>query len=915
MRSARRFFVLTSLVMAPSLFAGCIADPSQSLQQEEVEAVEETSQAATATVLPAPSRGSAVAVSPDDSIVVAVNRDAGSVTVFSVEYPHNAAPRVVWSKEINLGWGSEPWQVVISPDSTTAYVVLRRDQKLVKLGWLKTAPGKAGEVAIGSEPTAVALTPTGAQAYVTSWVDGTVTGIDTRTMTAAATIDLNATLVGTGLLGNVAPRAAMAHPRSLTITNDGDANDQDESIYVTEYFAQRVEAEQNDAQGQGLNADVSKAGIVYKVRLSDRRASAIRLGALADIGFKDENGVPAGCFPNQLQSITANGKFAYVTSVCASPRGPIGPKVTTTACTAVTDCASLNLVDPACVRIDSRAANNVCVDVAGVKTTTAPVVSVIDTTTDKEVSRTSLNARFRDFFADVGVPDDASRRYPLLANDLDFVPGTSIAYVSANGADAVFRVKFDPTTGGVAEVGASTQPFIDLAPAKLANDKKGQNPIGLAVAHTNKGFAWATSEVGHNLTGIDLNVQAVAGLPDAPVVVASTALPAAGSDADKILKGKRFFNTGLARWSLKGQAWGACQSCHTDGLTDNVTWYFARGPRQSISLDGSFSSKDPHDQRIFNWTAIFDEISDFELNTRGVSGGVGAIVKSAGPPLVTADRLDLANAGGNNHAGLNGSSAQLADPANPLGLADGEKGVLPDWQNITRWVQQLRSPRKPTTLNANKVATGQWLFKQKNCQGCHGDDKWTISRVFYPVSINANAALRVTPWTDIVAGSGFPFGLLPAVTPENQRMRFDGGNAAALDQIQCILRPVGTFGVAEAAVAENGRFPEVRANMTALAQGNERDGRGYNPPSLLGLTTGAPYLHAGNARTLEALFSTTFQAHHQALATNFLDASDTAAANERAALIEFLLSIDEQTATIASPAHIGPTGGSFCAAP
>src|SRR5439155_12465425 len=121
----------------------------------------------------------------------------------------------------------------------------------------------------------------------------------------------------------------------------------------------------------------------------------IGLWALPDIGFKDENGVAAGCFPNQLQSITTNGKFAYVLSVCASPRGPIGPKATTTACTAVTDCASLNLTDPACVRVDAHAANNVCVDVAGVKTTTAPVASVIDTTTDKLGATTNLNPTFR----------------------------------------------------------------------------------------------------------------------------------------------------------------------------------------------------------------------------------------------------------------------------------------------------------------------------------------------------------------------------------------------------------------------------------------------------------------------------------------------------------------------------------------
>ncbi|HET6337761.1 MAG TPA: hypothetical protein VFG30_31290, partial [Polyangiales bacterium] len=39
------------------------------------------------------------------------------------------------------------------------------------------------------------------------------------------------------------------------------------------------------------------------------------------------------------------------------------------------------------------------------------------------------------------------------------------------------------------------------------------------------------------------------------------------------------------------------------------------------------------------------------------------------------------------------------------------------------------------------------------------------------------------------------------------------------------------------------------------------EGRGYNVPSLLGVSAGAPYLHAGNARTLEALFSSRFATH------------------------------------------------------
>ena len=102
--------------------------------------------------------------------------------------------------------------------------------------------------------------------------------------------------------------------------------------------------------------------------------------------------------------------------------------------------------------------------------------------------------------------------------------------------------------------------------------------------------------------------------------------------------------------------------------------------------------------------------------------------------------------------------------------------------------------------------------------------------------------------------------------------------------------------------------------MTTADHGNQTDGNGYNPPSLLGLATGAPYLHAGNGRSLEEMLADTFKLHHQALAVNFLDPTDTNAASQRADLVQFLLSIDEDTTTLGIPGA-GATGGSFCAAP
>lgn len=838
-----------------------------------------------------PRSGAAIAISPDDSLALVVNRDVGSVSVLSLTYDKEALTQMSLTKELPIGPGSEPSQVVFSPDGAYAYVVLRRDQALVKVGSLTSEPKILSRAAVGSEPTSVALNGPGTRAYVTNWNDGTLSVVDTSTMQVVRTVDLNAALVATGFLGDLQPRAALAHPRSVAV-GDG-------ALYVTEFFAQQYELEKPD----GSNADTDKVGVVYKVTLSDWTVSTIQLGALADMGFKDDKGGQAGCYPNQLQSIAINNSYAYVLSVCASPKGPLGVKVTTTKCSAVADC--VGLVQPACVTPFGGAPDNVCVDVASVKTSTAPVVSIFDTRTGRELASgpQSLNARFDALFKASQI-EPAKQRFPLFGSDITFVAGATVGYVSANGSDAVFRFATDPMTGEIQTVGATTNAYIDLTPTGIAAEKAGKNPIGMAIAHQHKKVALTANDVSRNVSALDFNTQAVTGGAAQAQVVATTSLPIAGSDADRVLRGKRFFNTGTARWSLAGQGWGACQSCHADGLTDNVTWYFARGPRQSTSLDGSFASTHPDDQRIFNWTAINDEVADFELNTRGVSGGVGAIVSAVSAPPQTSDRIDFQGLG---QAALSGSARAAADPATALALDAPPK--LNDWGEIEKYMQSIRSPRAPTNLDKGLVASGRELFNdQANCAGCHGGEKWTVSRRFYTPSSTTNASLNTAPLT---LSPDFPVALLPARVAANQTLRFAGGNAAALDTILCALRSVGTFNVAEPGVG----IAEVRADMATPAQGDgtpSGEGRGYNVPSLLGLSTGAPYLHAGGARTLEALFSNAFASHHQALSANFLTESDISARNDQvAALVQYLLSIDEQSAYPGLPGT-GSTGGSLC---
>ena len=104
-----------------------------------------------------------------------------------------------------------------------------------------------------------------------------------------------------------------------------------------------------------------------------------------------------------------------------------------------------------------------------------------------------------------------------------------------------------------------------------------------------------------------------------------------------------------------------------------------------------------------------------------------------------------------------------------------------------------------------------------------------------------------------------------------------------------MLRDVGTFpatgtlGIAP----EDVLVKETRQDMTTLAQGLT----GFNIPSLLGMVTGAPYFHAGAARTLEEALGETFDRHRRAFSENFRP-DDT----QLRQLTAFLLSIDETTA-------------------
>src|SRR5262249_27290466 len=152
-------------------------------------------------------------------------------------------------------------------------------------------------------------------------------------------------------------------------------------------------------------------------------------------------------------------------------------------------------------------------------------------------------------------------------------------------------------------------------------------PRGITINHTDT-RAYFMNYVSRDITVLDL-----ASTPERAIAILKSAdLPTAGSLEDKVHIGKELYSTSVGQFDpaspsgtpivgrMSNNGWGSCAACHPFGLTDNVVWIFASGPRRTITQHTDFAINNPS---ILNWSAIFDEEDDFELNIRNVSGGLG----------------------------------------------------------------------------------------------------------------------------------------------------------------------------------------------------------------------------------------------------------------------------------------------------
>ncbi len=539
-----------------------------------------------------PIQSTPIALSSDDKRLVVCNPDNDSITIFDALL---TPPK----KLATIKTGDEPVSVAITLGGETAYVANAFAGTVTPVDLVRKRAHRP--IKVGGEPTAVALTPNSSRLVVVNATNNTLVVVDVQAdppVVIGQPYDLSA--FGTS-------------PRSIAITNDGDADDADETVFVAMFFGQlragkTFNEEGQDDQREGRVVAFDTAGFQPLAT-----ANPIRLAPLANTGF-NSNGklapgpgqvpniastnpqtftTPTGAYPNQLAAIAihpTSGR-ALVISTGASPNGPL--------------------------RFNQMAQGLVSV---------FEVVSrgeVMAGQTDPTVRRTApLNLNQGINLATTPAP----RLFMTNPVAMAWRPNGADAWVAIQNSNLLVRLTVDgqtiPTIGAPLVAGPSQIVRVDLENpgTTLA---AGKAPRGVVINSTGT-RAYVSNFITRNVSVVDITNGTA---PSVVAVVKSASLPPAMSAEGKAQLGAELFFTGRGPEDrMSSEGWGGCVVCHPGGRADGVTWMFDGGPRQTISLDGTFS-KTAHgfQQRILNWSAVRDENQDFELNTRNVFGGRGLI--------------------------------------------------------------------------------------------------------------------------------------------------------------------------------------------------------------------------------------------------------------------------------------------------
>ncbi|HEY1325550.1 MAG TPA: beta-propeller fold lactonase family protein [Casimicrobiaceae bacterium] len=651
----RRFTALSS--RQQGTFATHVALAAAAVALAFVAFDERDVHAAALTRFVGPTSSQPLALSADGSFLVAANPDSNTVSFFDVRANRNR-------RVAEVPVQTEPNGVVFMPDGRKAYVAntVSGTVTVIKTNIANGVISRPTlHIPVGVEPYGLALTPNGRKLYVTNARSNSVSVIDTATDTVVKTI------VDAGL-----------EPRGIAISNDGDGDDNDETVYVTQFLSLPVP---NRVDGQ----DDAKEGVVTVISTATDTVTAnVIVNPLADTGFKATGdaiarippGDPAdpanfvfttGAYPNQLNNVAIKGHFAFLPNTGASPNGP--------------------------VRFDVN---------------THSLLAVIDRNTNLDAGRT-INMH-------LAVKNQANpvKRFITQPWAIAFKNAANQGYVISAASNFVVKVSVNATTG------LPTVQNDPSDPSRVLQIPVGRNPRGIVVNGSDT-RAYVMNYVSRDVSVIDLTSS-----PEHVIAtVASSALPTPGTLADKIHIGKELYNTSIGEFDpapntatpivgrMSNNGWGACSACHTPfGTSDNVVWIFPSGPKRTLPQHTDFDHSDPTRTAIrpLNWSAERDEEEDFELNIRAVSGGQGIIVLADGvtPDPSVVNLTPLASAGRN----------QLK-----------VRGVG-GWDAIKAFVQfGIRAPISPVPATDPDVVAGRALFTAANCQQCHGTAQWTTARI------------------------------------------------------------------------------------------------------------------------------------------------------------------------------------------
>ena len=552
--------------------------------------------------LAGPHQSSPIAISPDQTFLVTVNPEVDTITV--LKKLDKAKP----SRAAEIHVGHDPVSVAISADNR-AFVANAFDGTVSVVDIVNKEI--VNTYAVGAEPSAVVLSPNGTRLYVANAASNTVQMVDTATQAILQTTDV-------GPFGTA--------PRALAVTDDGDGDDTDETVFAALFFAQLRPGKTFLDEGQDDQREGRVVALDAGTLAPLGGPNPIVLGPIASAGF-NANGrlapgpglvpaipatnpqtftVPTGAFPNQLAAIAIHplGNRAYVPSTGASPNGPVRFNVNVQGLISAFD----------------------------VPARTEITASQTDPTT-RRTAPLNLNQGIN--LATTPAP----RLFMSNPVAMAWRPDGSDAWVVIQSSDLLVRLTVDangvPSIGAPLVAGPSNIVRVDLEDLPKPSKTIAEIPRGIAINAAGT-RAFVTNFVSRSVATVDITS------PTDPTILSS--VPTTKLPKKKSIEGiahdgaALFFSSRGPQGRLSSEGWGSCGSCHPDGLTDNVTWMFDAGPRQTIPLDGTFNHVDPGDHRALNWSAVRDEVQDFELNTRNVSGGRG---------LIDDDRLVLAFGGTN----------------------------------------------------------------------------------------------------------------------------------------------------------------------------------------------------------------------------------------------------------------------------